>query len=416
MKKANADADPYYLQLANELRHRILGGDFKPGQRFFSTRKLIKESKRSLPTVRSAVKILVDEGYLMARHGSGYYVTEKITRQRNKKSSKILVCIPSYLSPYEPAFTGHIVTGMINAAEGEKAIVSFFQRNIPLPLRTDEKASARDLELILSENPAGIAWLHAFPMDAFILKELRRLEIPVITTVRKLPGIDLPMIRENDHLHAMLALSQFQAHGHEHVGVITRESQNDDYFASKHTALLRVASSLGIELPERNIYCMKSHREIAAVLNMHLKKAEIDRLKSDLVDFDADVSDLELFLNERPHLTGLYILATTGIYPVTQLMERSPASLLNKISILLNMQDGVKVSALPTGESLARITPPLEELGEAIVNGLFHMISGGDFVAVDNLIPRYVHGASMKRVVANARIDRGSLSPDRKAD
>mgnify|MGYP003877043319 CR=1 FL=1 len=70
--------DPYYLDIANQLREQLLSGKFKAGHRFYSIRGLIKDTGRSLPTVRSALSLLIEEGLLEARQGSGYYVTAKI--------------------------------------------------------------------------------------------------------------------------------------------------------------------------------------------------------------------------------------------------------------------------------------------------------------------------------------------------
>jgi len=78
-------SDPRYLEIANKLRGLLMDGHFRPGQRFPSIRHLIRETKRSLPTVRSALECLVDEGLLEARLGSGFYVTKKSTKSGNNR-------------------------------------------------------------------------------------------------------------------------------------------------------------------------------------------------------------------------------------------------------------------------------------------------------------------------------------------
>ena len=56
--QGSGNNDPYYLEIANRLRTQLLSGKFKPGQRFYSIRGLIKETQRSLPTVRTALALL----------------------------------------------------------------------------------------------------------------------------------------------------------------------------------------------------------------------------------------------------------------------------------------------------------------------------------------------------------------------
>src|SRR5204863_5886418 len=107
-----------------------------------------------------------------------------------------LTVIPSYLVPDEPWFTGKINLGMIEAANVDHAVVSFYKRQAPGNLGKDR--AKVDLERILAMKPDGIAWLHSITDDTSILADLKGRGIPVITTMRRLPDVDLPLVREDD--------------------------------------------------------------------------------------------------------------------------------------------------------------------------------------------------------------------------
>ncbi len=373
-KPVSEKRGPYYLEIAEQLREELLKGDFEPGQRFYSIRDLIRRTNRSLPTVRSAINLLIEENLLSSRPGSGYYVTGRVSEHRFDSITQLLVVVPSYVLPNESIFTGKIVSGMIDAAEHRDTVVSVYRRKAVLPLRYDKEASDKDLENILAARPNAIAWLHVFPFDYPILKELKKQDIPIVTTIRKLPQIEFPMIREDDQIYAAIVLSQFQARGHRRIGVVLRDPENDEYFYSKISAL----------------------RKMAASLNMSVDESDCFYFKSDMVNFEKDKAGLKNFLDERKDLNALLLLASSAIIPVAELMGASMCKRLSSMSIVLNVLDGVKIPALPSGDSLATITPPLEELGKRLCNLLLDRIAGKQFSEEAPLVLDFRSGASLK--------------------
>ncbi len=73
------DDTPLYIQAADVLRSRILGGEFRPGDKLPSVRRLSDELGVNPATVVAAYRILTSEGLAEARPGSGAYVPEGLT-------------------------------------------------------------------------------------------------------------------------------------------------------------------------------------------------------------------------------------------------------------------------------------------------------------------------------------------------
>lgn len=67
-------AQPKYYRLYTCIREDILRGELLPGQKLPSKRALSEHLRVSMATVSGAYEQLVDEGYLMPRARSGYYV------------------------------------------------------------------------------------------------------------------------------------------------------------------------------------------------------------------------------------------------------------------------------------------------------------------------------------------------------
>ena len=61
-------------RIASDLRNRISAGQLRPGDRLPSEADLMDQHSVSRITVRRAVALLVNEGLVVSRHGSGTYV------------------------------------------------------------------------------------------------------------------------------------------------------------------------------------------------------------------------------------------------------------------------------------------------------------------------------------------------------
>ena len=63
--------------LAEELRARILAGEWRPGERLPSEPELARLRTVSRSSMRAAITVLEEDGYVSRRHGSGTYVTAR---------------------------------------------------------------------------------------------------------------------------------------------------------------------------------------------------------------------------------------------------------------------------------------------------------------------------------------------------
>ena len=71
-----ATRTPLARQIAEDLRRRIVAGEFAPGSRLPSEAELCEHYRVSRVTVRTAAKSLESQGLVDIRHGSGMFVVE----------------------------------------------------------------------------------------------------------------------------------------------------------------------------------------------------------------------------------------------------------------------------------------------------------------------------------------------------
>ena len=71
---------------------------------------------------------------------------------------------------------------------------------------------------------------------------------------------------------------------------------------------------------------------------------------------------------------------------------------MQRLSLIFNVLDGVAVPTLPNGDTLARIFPPLEKLGEQLVHHLTAAANRQPIGPLPRLIPIFQAGDSMKPI------------------
>ena len=67
---------PLYVQLSAEIKRLIADGLLSAGEKLPSLRDLSRQLQISVITVRQAVQVLLEDGFIVARHGSGNYISD----------------------------------------------------------------------------------------------------------------------------------------------------------------------------------------------------------------------------------------------------------------------------------------------------------------------------------------------------
>jgi GntR family transcriptional regulator len=75
---SQADRRPMYLQIMEQIRHRVAIGDWGPGHELPSIRALAIASQVSVITVKRAYLELEREGVIVTRQGRGSFVADTV--------------------------------------------------------------------------------------------------------------------------------------------------------------------------------------------------------------------------------------------------------------------------------------------------------------------------------------------------
>lgn len=86
-----------YFQIMEELKEQILSGVLQPGDKLPSENQLSAQYQVSRQTVRKAIEMLTNTGYVYAEHGRGTFCSELVRHTRNSKN---IAVVTTYLSDY----------------------------------------------------------------------------------------------------------------------------------------------------------------------------------------------------------------------------------------------------------------------------------------------------------------------------
>lgn len=86
---SQADRRPMYLQIIEQIRHRIAVGDWKAGDELPSIRALAVSTQVSVITVKRAYLELEREGVIVTRQGKASFVAEQVDLSRQLRGAEL---------------------------------------------------------------------------------------------------------------------------------------------------------------------------------------------------------------------------------------------------------------------------------------------------------------------------------------
>ncbi|WP_328913199.1 MULTISPECIES: GntR family transcriptional regulator [unclassified Streptomyces] len=206
-----------FQALAADLRRGILAGDWPPAAKLPTESGLAKETGLSLTTVRRAFDLLVEEGLVVRRQGSGSFVASP-RHQPPRTRRTVGVLVPDTKLYYPRVLQG--IEESLSAA------------GVGLQLATyhyDRAEEDRDLEFLLDSGVDGlllVPTLTGIDDPAVRAGELMALPVPAVLVERRLIGSGPGDRTEHvcsDHLGgAYDAVLHLHRLGHRRIALITR--------------------------------------------------------------------------------------------------------------------------------------------------------------------------------------------------
>lgn len=235
-----------FERLYEKLLDMLLSQTWDAGDRFHSEAQLCLKYNVSRQTIRKAVKMLADNGYLVRKQGSGTYVTEKAVARRNTKTNVIGILV-TYLSDY-------IFPVIIKELEKE-----FTRAGYSVQLASSGNSSKREGELLakMLENQVDGIILEptrsAFPNPNIELyRELLDNKYPLVTIHSSYEDVDIPTVALDDKEAGRMATDYLFSLNHQKIGAILKSDDLQGH--RRYKGILKAHSDKGLYFDDKNVY------------------------------------------------------------------------------------------------------------------------------------------------------------------
>ncbi|TDE09338.1 GntR family transcriptional regulator [Jiangella asiatica] len=240
------DLSMKFQLVADQVRQDILAGRWPVGSRLPTEQELLRTHQVSLNTVRRALDVLVKEGLVERRQGSGTFV-RAVPPNGARRPRFVGVVVPT---------TGHIYAGVIEGIEsvaataGVRVVLASSEYNLG-----QEAARMRELLDMGVDGLLLVPNLHRVDQPNDYVNQLRALPVPYVLVERRLPNPppdDPTRYVCTNHVGGVhLAVRHLVELGHERLGYLGQlHSSTADTVvtgferAITHFSLPRVASAI----------------------------------------------------------------------------------------------------------------------------------------------------------------------------
>ncbi|TLS53909.1 GntR family transcriptional regulator [Paenibacillus antri] len=234
---------PLYLQIRTFLRNKIETGELKPGDQIPVEAELAQQFNVSRITIKSALKMLVDEGLVYRTAGRGTFVSDP---QR-----------PAALEPagpdnyrkiglIGPMTSDSYTLGLLRSIEDqckEQNLIMLFRSAVT---QSEEKEAIRIL------RSQGVEGLIIFPADgeaySQAILDLKTEGFPFVLIDRYLPGIKTNAVVSDNFQGGYLGTEYLVNKGHRQIGIVSGTKSKTASSEDRFSGYLEAARKTGLKI------------------------------------------------------------------------------------------------------------------------------------------------------------------------
>lgn len=228
---------PKYFTLMEELKEKIISGRIQPGEKLPSENQFTVQYSLSRHTVRKALSLLEQEGYIEACHGKGTFCSEKM---RHMKKSRNIAVVTTYISDY---IFPRLIQGMDNvlSEQGYSIILKNTGNSRQKEAKCLEELFQKDIDgLIIEPSKSQLSCRHPG-----LYENLQKYQIPYIF----IQGIytemkDKPHILMDDARGGYLVTKYLLEQGHRRITGFFKA--DDIQGIQRHKGYVRALQEAGI--------------------------------------------------------------------------------------------------------------------------------------------------------------------------
>ena len=239
------DVKDYILEYIND--QKMLAG-----QRLPSLRAIASESGASMPTVQRAVAMLVNDGRLISKVGSGTFIAEK--SDLNSKLIGIAV-------PHNNNQVGNFISDAVISIKKSLQEAGYCPVVLEPPSGTwGKERDEEELKLIkrfIKLGVCGIIIDSSASVDSPIWKYLKQLSVPVVCFNNNNNSFDLNYVAADNYIGGAIVAKHFIEKGHKKLAAFTSNFGDSFSVVERIRGFVDTLKQHGIEIENKNIINVK---------------------------------------------------------------------------------------------------------------------------------------------------------------
>lgn len=243
-----------YVRLMDDLKEKIFSGKIKAGDKLPSENELSSSYQVSRQTVRKALSVLENAGYIYAEHGRGTFCSELVHLYRNSRN---IAVVTTYLSDY---IFPRVIKGIDTVLT--KAGYSIILKNTG----NSRSQEAKCLEELLQKDIEGIiiepskSQIYCRHMNLY--RKLEEYKIPYVFIQGCFARMnDRPQVLMDDYKGGYLITKYLIEKGHKNITGVFKS--DDIQGQNRHKGYVTALQEAGISYdPDRVIWYYTEDRKI----------------------------------------------------------------------------------------------------------------------------------------------------------
>jgi GntR family transcriptional regulator of arabinose operon len=239
---------PKYLMLAQWAKEQIMESHLKFGDKFYSEGELSHKFEISRPTVRQAMSVLENEGYLERRQGSGTFIVyngafpKRTFLTKTKNVGVISTYLDAYIFPKIIKNIGWVLSENDYTMQFSLTHNQVENESRALKMMMDNHVDGMIVEPTKSGLPNPNRKLY---------DDIRDMGIPLIFFNAYYPGMNFPYVSLNDKAAGHMATQYLIGEGHKKIAGLFQADDRQGHL--RYQGYMSALSEAGLEAQSANV-------------------------------------------------------------------------------------------------------------------------------------------------------------------
>lgn len=348
-----------YEKIYSDLINKIEDGFYKKGDKIPTEQEMTKEYSVSRMTIKCAIKMLVDEGYIVRQSGVGSFVAKD---GKNITSNDIV--IENLIDNEKNKMIGFIVGGLWSSY-GVETFDGIYDRadelGYDLIMKKSYGRAEKEGEALNKLVEMGADGVIVVPVHGeYYSQELLKLFVdgyPLVFIDRYLEGINIPVISTDNVKASKEAVNYFIKRGHEKIGIVTTRDADASTISERKKGYIDA-------LIENNIARKKEY-----IFDEHMNYFTEGDVEG---QYDEYINNLCVYFMENKDLTAVFTTEYHTANIIKIALERLGKKIKDDIEVICFDQPKLEVGKY----EFTFVEQNQKEMGRIAVDMLMDVING----------------------------------------